>query len=207
MRRLYFLIFVGLGAFGALAAILVEMPEPADSDGIAARVAQTLVRPGAVAPGASTDHDEALAAWFQDQVMLHLEGGEAVAQPGDPRRGVAEEDLVSPRPFQIGPARAARLADEERTGSDASQRGQRQINWSYLQDVFEGRISGIPNETKAGISLQEIDEMGDIPYIEQLRQERRYEELRDLGFEDETTPWPACLRKGTCRLDSASSPP
>jgi hypothetical protein len=207
MLRLRLLIPLALGALGALVAILVEMREPADSEGLGAGVAQSLARPAAVAPDPSTDNDEALAAWFQDQVMLHLERGEAASQPGDLRRAAAGGDIVSPHPFQVASARAAGPSDEERAGSVASERSRRQINWSYLEDVFEGRISGIPNETKAGINLQEIDELGDIPYIEQLREEGRYEELRELGFENETTPWPACLRKGACRLDSASSPP
>jgi hypothetical protein len=52
-----------------------------------------------------------------------------------------------------------------------------------------------------------MDELGDIPYVEELRREKRYQELYELGFENETAPWPACLRKGTCRRDPASSPP
>jgi hypothetical protein len=81
------------------------------------------------------------------------------------------------------------------------------IDWAYLEDVFDGQVFGIPNERRAGISLQEIDELGDIPYIEQLRAERRYEELLDLGFEEGTAPWPVCLRTASCRRDPASSPP
>lgn len=207
MHRLHLLIPVSLGALMAVAAILLETPEPAESKGLDAEVAQTLVQAAAAPPAPSTYHDEVLAAWFRGQVVLHLERGEAASQPDDLRRAATEGDLVSPNPFRVASVRAAGPADEKRIGSDVSKRSRREINWSYLQDVFEGRISGIPNETKAGINLQEIDEFGDIPYIEQLRRERRYEELRDLGFEKETTPWPACLRKGTCRLDSASSPP
>jgi hypothetical protein len=81
------------------------------------------------------------------------------------------------------------------------------VDWDYVEAVFDGRVSGIPDERKAGLSLQELDALGDIPYVEQLRDEKRFEELRELGFEDETVPWPNCLRTGTCRLDRASSPP
>ncbi len=83
----------------------------------------------------------------------------------------------------------------------------RPVDWAYLADVFAGRISGIPNERVAGVSLQEMDQLGQVPYVEQLRQEKRFDELRDLGFENETIPWPACLRTATCRIDRASSPP
>jgi hypothetical protein len=83
----------------------------------------------------------------------------------------------------------------------------RPVDWAYLADVFAGRISGIPNERLAGVSLQEMDRLGQVPYVEQLRQEKRFDELRDLGFENETIPWPACLRTATCRIDRASSPP
>jgi hypothetical protein len=52
-----------------------------------------------------------------------------------------------------------------------------------------------------------MDEIAPIPYVEQLRTEERYDELRDLGFEDATYPWPVCLRVAKCRRDRASSPP
>jgi hypothetical protein len=174
----------------------------------------------------STDDPEALATWFQDRVTRHLEASKASARPGEVRRAAPAEVGAGP-PIRVASARAPRQeaaqgarqstqrttrqavrpAGTGRAESDPSEYSDRDIDWFYLQDVFDGRISGIPNERKAGISLREIDELGEIPYVEQLRQEQRYEELRDLGFEDETTPWPACIRKGTCRRDSASSPP
>lgn len=81
------------------------------------------------------------------------------------------------------------------------------VDWQYVRDVFAGRISGIPDERKAGISLQELDRIGDVPYLEQLRQEKRFDELQELGFENENAPWPSCLRSATCRRDRSSSPP
>jgi hypothetical protein len=95
---------------------------------------------------------------------------------------------------------------ERRAGSSGSAAAER-VDLAYVTDVFEGRVSGIPDERKAGISLQEMDELGDIPYVEQLRKEKRFDELSELGFLNETVPWPACLRTGTCRLDARSSPP
>lgn len=207
MHRAHLLIPVGLGALGAVATILVELSEPAGSDGLGAGVAQNLARHAVSSAAPAMEHDEALAASFQDQVMLHLDGGEAVSQHTDQRRAVADEDLSSRRPFRIARARATGLGGHGRAGSEVSERREQEVNWFYLQDVFQGRISGIPNERKAGVSLQVMDELGDIPYVEELRREKRYEELRDLGFENETVPWPDCLRKAACRLDSASSPP
>lgn len=83
----------------------------------------------------------------------------------------------------------------------------RPVDWTYVADVLSGRVSGIPSETLAGLTLPEMDELGDIPYVEQLRQEKRFDELRELGFENETIPWPVCIRTGTCGLDARSSPP
>lgn len=98
---------------------------------------------------------------------------------------------------------AARARGAASNPSAASER----VNWAYVTDVFEGRVSGIPDERRSGISLQEMDDLGDIPYVEQLRKEKRFDELSELGFLNETVPWPACLRTGTCRLDARSSPP
>lgn len=82
-----------------------------------------------------------------------------------------------------------------------------EVDWSYVDDVLSGRVSGIPSERRAGLSLQELDAIGEIPYVERLRKEKRFDELRELGFENETIAWPVCLRTATCRLDRASSPP
>jgi hypothetical protein len=95
-----------------------------------------------------------------------------------------------------------------RSGSQAWSRridGRRACHRAYV-----GRLRPRLRHTrrrKLGISLQELDELGDIPYVEQLREEKRFDELSELGFENETVPWPACLRTGTCRLDAKSSPP
>ncbi len=125
---------------------------------------------------------EALAAWFEARVLAELADAPVDGGP-------------IPLPGTPGGPIHARLAADPR------------VNWAYVDDVFSGRVSGIPSETKAGISLPELDELGDIPYVEQLRREQRFEELRELGFVNETVPWPACIRTGSCRRDRASSPP
>jgi hypothetical protein len=142
---------------------------------------------------------------FRQEVLRELERG-STATPGA-GYSTAPSPSELRAPVRVAAAETGRPAGGESGESSSSRGGDRDIDWVYLQDVFEGRVSGIPNETRAGISLQEIDQLGDIPYIEQLRQDERYEELRDLGFENETVPWPSCLRTATCRRDRVSSPP
>jgi hypothetical protein len=203
VRRL--LIPLGLGTLGAVAVFLVATWEPPGAE-VAPDLAPAAPLPAARESVPPADDPEALAAWFQDQVTRHLGDSEASAQRGEARRA-ALADVGARRPVRLASAGAAPPFETERGGWNPSGRGDRDIDWAYLQDVFDGRVSGIPNETRAGISLQEMDELGDIPYVEQLRREKRYQELYELGFENETTPWPACLRKGTCRRDPVSSPP
>jgi hypothetical protein len=225
MSRGHFLISLGLAALGALVALLMAGPEMPGFQRLAAAVTPEVLMPrladdgsaspyGAVpaaprpaegAPAAPPESPEALAAWFREEVMGELERGSTVG-PGARRRAAASGSRVR---SAVRPASAAASPPRDSAGASSDDSGQSgpDIDWAYLRDVFAGRISGIPNETRAGISLQEMDELGDIPYIEQLRQEERYEELRDLGFENETVPWPDCLRTATCRRDRASSPP
>jgi hypothetical protein len=145
--------------------------------------------PGTEPPTAA--EPEVLAAWFEEAVLRELEANTPRANAAGPTR-----------PSQAGIAGAL---EPRQAGLDPLE--PEPIDWAYIEAVFEGRISGIPNEHKAGLSLQEMDEIGDIPYVEQLRAESRFEELRALGFENETVPWPACMRTASCRRDAASSPP
>lgn len=165
---------IALSVFaGAVLLALGRLEVGGDSD---ARLAMAPVAAAPIAAGsppAAPPDPEALAAWFQRQVLQELERSSS----------------------------GARAADSVESKANT------RINWRYVEGVFEGRISGIPNERQAGISLQEMEELGDIPYVHQLRKEKRFDELRDLGFENETVPWPECLRTATCRLDRASSPP
>jgi len=152
------------------------------------------------------------AARFQERVLrelraMHSPASDGAGPPvaaGSPLRassgnGSPERSLrTSGGPSDRSEARLAA------TGLDPEEVDR--IDWAYLRGVFSGRISGIPDERKAGISLQQMDALGDIPAIETLREQERFEELRDLGFENETIPWPVCLRTGSCRRDPASSP-
>jgi len=165
---------------------------------------------GAASPAAESP--ERRAARFQERVLrelraMHSPASDGAGPPvaaGSSRRasaGNGPSELVlgtSGGPSDLPEARLAA------TGLDPED--VERIDWEYLRGVFSGRISGIPDERKAGISLQQMDALGDIPAIESLREQERFEELRDLGFENETIPWPVCLRTGSCRRDPASSP-
>jgi hypothetical protein len=219
MHRLYVLIPVGLLTFGLLAALLVGGSEgpiaevapkvgtmepgqnPPSSPAAVAPISQRPAGGGAAPP---PEDPEALAAWFQERVMRHLDPSDSSVGPGDSHRASPVGSGIR-APVRIASAQVPHRADAERLERGSSDQGD--IDWEYLQDVFDGRVSGIPNERRAGISLQEIDELGDIPYVEQLREERRYEDLLDLGFEEGTVPWPECLRSAGCRRDPGSSAP
>jgi len=119
------------------------------------------------APAVEPQDPEALASWFQDAVLREFPA------PQDEGRA--------------WPARANRSA--RRDNSSARERAAavdpdlaRRANWTYLEDVFAGRVSGIPNERKAGISLAEMTRLGDVPHVQTLRREGRLEELNDLGL-------------------------
>lgn len=79
------------------------------------------------------------------------------------------------------------------------------VDWDYVAAVLAGRVSGIPDEQRAGLSLQELDALGDVPFVEELRQRGDRGELVRLGLA-ESHGWPACVRPGTCRTDPASWP-
>ena len=228
-RRTAGLGLLGLLAFlGAVGLWLSETSGPSTAAGVAATSSSGAVATSQETPGSSSTarpppdvarDPEALAAWFRERVRRELaagtsrpasgslvregpqgnlaprgrrraESGDAEARPYAPAAGASV-----PSHFQAA-ARAAGLAPEALA----------QVDWHYLEGVFQGRISGVPNPIRVGLDLQEIDQLGDIPYVEKLRWEERFEELRDLGFENETVPWPACIRIGACRKDRRSSP-
>jgi len=62
------------------------------------------------------------------------------------------------------------------------------VDWEYLEDVFAGRVQGIPNERRAGIRLPVMDALGTIPHVEKLRREGRVAELARLGLGPVRTP-------------------
>ena len=171
--------------------------------------------------GAAPEDPEELAVWYEAQVRDALDptrreerrphGEVAVASLEAPARVRGSAAGAGPR--TNGEAAPAPTPDK-RLNSCAPDdmppelRDNPNINWSYLCDIFAGRVTGIPNEQKAGLTIPEIDQLGEIPYVEELRADpERASELRDLGFRDELPGWPACLRTGSCRRDPESSPP
>lgn len=169
----------GLLVFARFAAGPDEAPTSVRSAPRAAASDAPAPPPQTGAPG----DPDALAASFRQEVLRELEQ----SQRQEDRKVMAGMLLGS-----TDPDRFAQLD---------------QVDWAYVEDVFAGRISGIPDERKAGISLQQMDRIGDIPYVQQLRAEKRFDELADLGFDGETVPWPLCMRTASCRLDRKSSPP
>ena len=75
------------------------------------------------------------------------------------------------------------------------------VDWDYLDDVFAGRVNGIPNERRAGLSLREMDALGEVPYLERLRDEGRFDEMRELDVVEEPAPLlcPALIDTGARR--------
>jgi hypothetical protein len=225
MRPLPLLIATALLALAVLAGLRLAAPEAPATAASAAADPAAPSGAAALAPEAppDTDDPEALAGWFQERVMQEY-GGETPAAPAPrarPAVAAGPSRSAAVRPARAGRADAglpdARRPDARRPGRPAPEQPRspeerfagRDVDWAYLEDVFSGRVSGIPNERRAGLTLQEIDELGEIPYVEQLREEGRGEELAELGFDEAELPpaWPACLRTATCRRDGRSSPP
>lgn len=207
MRRLHVLVLVGLGASAALAFALLSMPQSDRAKRSIAPIEAATKHGQANSSAPPTDDPEVLAAWFQQEVTGYLERGKGSRRTRGAQGTAAAADADRVGYVELANAGETRTDRAELTFVHPRELDGREVDWDYVQDVFAGRVTGIPNESKAGLSLQEMDKLGDIPYVETLREEGRYEELRDLGFDRETTPWPACLRKGRCRLDRISSPP
>jgi len=84
--------------------------------------------------------------------------------------------------------RHARTRVAESSGREATGKPATSVDWGYLHEVFTGRVSGIPNERRAGISLAEMVEIGQVPYVEALRRAGDLDALRDLGLGPEPSP-------------------
>jgi hypothetical protein len=129
--------------------------------------------PGNGETGTPVEDPDALAARFRTEVMRELErttaseGHGPVAGDAIGRQDTRESRVV------------ASLVESGRSDG---------IDWSYLQDVFDGRVRGIPNERRAGLSLQEMDDLGEVPYLEELREEGRFDEVAELDVEEEPAP-------------------
>lgn len=119
-------------------------------------------------------HAESDAQRFQDEVLRELAA-----------RSRAASETVPPRTRDRTPATPQTV---EATTDPALAELRSRANPAYLKDVFEGRVSGIPNERKAGISIREMTQLGNVPYVEQLRREGRIAELEELGVGPRPAP-------------------
>jgi hypothetical protein len=184
---------------GAAAAEGPASPGATAGGAVEARASvRATAAPRASEPPARED-PEALSAWFEAQLRSELAHG-ASARRSPPTAWPAA-DAAPVRRVSAGAGPAGRRAPPP--GIDPAR-----VDWAYLDAVFAGRVSGIPSETRAGLSLREMDRLGSIPYVETLRAEGRLDELRTLGFEDEPAmvPWPVCQRTGNCRRDDDGDP-
>lgn len=164
-------------------------------DGLAKTEALALGAPPPTRAGIAEDEPDP-AARFREQVLREL-GPRASQAPRADGRGPSqasrtqETPEVARRQASAPPgSRPPRRAEIEGPARRAEIEGSaRRADWEYLEDVFAGRVSGIPNERKAGISLQEMARLGPVPHVDALREQGDLEALRDLGFEPAVVSW------------------
>jgi len=167
-------------------------------------------------PGRETTSEDSnvRAARFREQVLEELaRSGPSVRERGPSHRTASaiRPDATSSVGYAPHPIAGyeGRMSWERRSPQEVlTPADHASANWEYLEDVYAGRISGIPSEQRAGVSLRQMDEMGSIPYVEELREDLRIDELEELGLVDPPTeptrhPWPICVRTGTCRKGDA----
>ncbi len=214
-----------LMAAGAWLALAEGAREPAPAPRVAASPSPVSSPPPAAPAEASGEDAEAVEAWFRAAVLEELERdgrdagwGAGAPGPADVRLvGTPADDETPIEVAAAGPTpeerRAARAAQGSAVLREMEAEGRlAAVDWDYVDDVFQGRISGIPSEHRAGLTLPELDRLGEIPYVEQLREEGRADELRELGLGNgsdartPSVPWPECVRLGVCRRDALSSP-
>lgn len=203
------------GAFFGAAVLLGVSLQRVGSHAPGPRGPEALEAAGTALSGAARDTSEADSALrFQHEVIRLLErplaepasqvlpgrhsgelgrgGGQA---PGSPIRTASLlETRTAPTPTAPVGTRAREEALRRRLQSDPG------VDWEYLEDFYSGRVSGIPSETRAGATLQEIDAAGEVPYFERLRQEGDYAELSDLDL-------PEQRNLPLCRIVSSESLP
>lgn len=143
----------------------------------------------AARPAPVSDEAAYLAHEFEAQVMAELarraDDPRTETAPRDTARAALERNDRSPRLWSAG-------ADDFVPRSPRVDRDDafRRADWEYLNDVYAGRVTGIPNERKAGVTVFEMAALGNVPYVDQLRAEGDLEALRDLGFTPEPAPPP-----------------
>lgn len=224
-RKAWGLLILGGAATAVLFALVrTHVADPGPEDVRLAELPPVAAMPPSLeVPSELLADPEALAQWFQDRVSAELarleeESARAGRRDGrgpDPRADEASEVSAGPpprrgeraeeqAPVRIPPQVPAPLR-EAAAASGLPAETLAAVDWDYVGAVFSGRISGIPNETKAGLPLSDLERLGDVPALEELRAEGDHATLIALGVE-ESVPWPACLRTGTCRRDPVSSP-
>jgi hypothetical protein len=172
-RVLLLVLLFGIGALVGGASLLGR---PGTGPPVAASHARGSATPTDDGAAAPVGDPELLGAWFQAEVMRELE------------RSAASEGRGS----FAGNTTEHQNTPESRIIASLIESGRSEwVDWRYLQDVFDGRVRGIPNERRAGLSLQEMDDLGEVPYLEQLREEGRFDEVAELGIEQEPAP-PNC---------------
>ncbi len=193
------IVLLVLAAFG-VAAGLGTGDRGSDGTLPAAAPATTSQAEGDASRPPTLDDPELLATWFEAEMRRELarEGGAERPAGNEPRpsepvvRRVFARTNPSPA-VSAGPPMGrtahasgdsdARLAREQ-ARRIAELRDREGVDWDYVDDVFAGRVSGIPSERRAGLTLEEIDTLGEIPYVQELRDQGREAELRDLGLHE-----------------------
>lgn len=177
-----------LAMTSALALRFIDRPHPSRAGSLDAAAP-----PGEAAPVSPPSEAEELAIWFEQQVRDALAPATRTAPPE------AAPDLH--RRF------------ERLVASGAIRPVDGPIDWEYLEDVYRGRVSGIPNERRAGLPLVEMVRLGDVPFVEALRVANDVQGLRDLDLDEAAiegpprpTVWPGCLRTATCRPETDRTP-
>jgi hypothetical protein len=163
-------LLLGVGTLAAGASLLGRLDTAPPLAASPARPSETPTGRMVAAP---VDDPELLAAWFQAEVMRELE--RSSASEGRAPVGVDAVGHQDTRETRL----LASLIESGRS---------ERVDWGYLEDVFDGRVRGIPNERRAGLTLQEMDELGEVPYLEELREEGRFDEVAELGVEQEPAP-------------------
>lgn len=195
LRILLLVVVLAVLCSGLAVGLLLRDPAPGAPDpGTASRVETRAAPPVPPAPATvAEDRDDAAAAAaarFEAEVLGYL------ARSAAPREDAAE------------PPRRAPDGPPTRTDYVAELRAREGVDWDYVRQVFDGDVYGVPNESRAGLTLAELDKLGTVPRFEELREAGEQEELQQLGL-DLPTDWYRCGENASCmdRPDGQWRPP
>ncbi len=173
------LILVGAAAGGA--GLWAARPDAGPPPQVMPEPSRVAVPPVSAAPPMATTEPE-LASWFEKQVVRHLEPTLTARRAAGGEREPHDEAGTADRAERSGRKASYSLQERRANERNTPARTKRQealreelandpnVDWDYLDAVYAGRISGIPNERKAGVPLREIDALGEVPYFEELRE-------------------------------------